>query len=76
MRSEVDRKTFLEVARAKAITDSCKDSLESVKSGVRCYMHFAEKVLNKKTGRLPPSVDELLAWSAMFRYRCPPQNLA
>ena len=65
--SDKDRTEFLELARAKAITDSCKDSLDSVKSGIRCYMDFAEKVLKKKVGRLPPSVDELLAWSAMFR---------
>ena len=67
MHNEAERTKFLELARAKALTDGCKDSIESVKSGIRCYMHFAEKVLNKRSGRLPPSVDELLTWSRFFR---------
>ena len=38
-----------------------------MKSGIRCYLVFAEK-LPKKTGtKLPPSVNELLAWSVTFR---------
>ena len=62
------RKIWCDRARIAAILGSCADSLPSVRSGCRCYYAFAEKVLRKPSARcLPPSVDDLLAWSCTFR---------
>ena len=55
-------------ARVDALLGSCSRSLPSVKSGCRCYLAFAERVLGKTQAQaLPPTLDELLAWSATFR---------
>ena len=40
-----------------------------MKSGIRCYLAFAEKFLLKVGKTLPPTVDELLAYSMHFRCR-------
>ena len=61
-----DRVAWVEKARTEAIIGGCLGSLDSVKSGIRCYLAFATDIL-KKERRLPPSVDDLLAWSIMFR---------
>ena len=66
--TEVKREKWLANARVAAILGSCSLSLPSVRSGCRCYLAFAEKVLGKLPARaLPPSVDDLLAWSCTFR---------
>ena len=42
--------------------------MANVKSGIKCYLSFAEIVLKKGPGKkLPPVVNDLLAWSALFR---------
>ena len=56
-------------ARMETILGSCSASLKSVKSGIRCYLSFAEKFLLKLGKKLPPTVDELLAYSTHFRCR-------
>ena len=61
-----DRSVWAEKARAEAIIGGCRGSLGSVKSGIKCYLAFASDILKKEI-RLPPSVDDLLAWSVMFR---------
>lgn len=61
-----DRGAWMERARAEAIIGGCRGSIRSVKSGIRCYLAFATEILQKEH-RLPPSVDDLLAWSLMFR---------
>ena len=61
LESEVDRLKWLADARMEAILGSCCASLASVKSGIRCYLAFAEKLLLKVGKKLPPTVDELLA---------------
>ena len=61
-----DRVAWVEKARTEAIIGGCLGSIDSVKSGIRCYLAFATDIL-KKERRLPPSVDDLLAWSIMFR---------
>ena len=53
-------------ARVDALLGSCSRSLPSVKSGCRCYLAFAERVLGKQAQVLPPMLDELLAWSGIF----------
>ena len=67
MVSDVDRIRWLEEARLEAILGCCSHSIKSVKSGIRCYLAFAEKLLKKTGTKLPPSVNELLAWSVTFR---------
>ena len=61
------RTVWFEQARCEAILGGARGSLPSFASGVRCYLHFAEHVLKKKGPKLPPSADELLAYSHMFR---------
>ena len=69
LESESDRLRWLADARMEAILGSCSGSLNSVKSGIRCYLAFAEKFLLKVGKKLPPTVDELLAYSTHFRCR-------
>ena len=64
---EASRMKWVEEARIQAIIGSCRGSLKSVKSGIRCFLGFAEKVLGRSSKRLPPSVDDILAWSMCFR---------
>ena len=40
-RSESERKAWLEESRVLAVVDSCKLSMASVRSGVKCYLEFA-----------------------------------
>jgi len=65
--TEAARLQWLADARMEAILGSCSASLKSVKSGIRCYLAFAEKFLLKSGKKLPPTVDELLAYSTHFR---------
>ena len=65
--NEAARSQWLADARMEAILGSCSASLKSVKSGIRCYLAFAEKFLLKSGKKLPPTVDELLAYSTHFR---------
>ena len=65
--SESERLRWIEDARVEAIIGSCRLSVKSVVSGIRCFFAFADRVLKKVGPKLPPKVDELLAWSATFR---------
>ena len=65
--SQSARDEWLAGARTDAILGGCAGSIDSVKSGNRCFQAFALKVLGKTTGFLPPSLDELLAYSVTFR---------
>jgi hypothetical protein len=66
--TEAKRVKWVANARVAAILGSCSLSLPSVRSGCRCYIVFAKKVLGKLPAKaLPPSVDDLLAWSCTFR---------
>ena len=68
LHSQVAKDKWCAKARIDAIIGSCSRSLPSVKSGCRCYFAFAEKVLGKTQAQaLPPTLDELLAWSGTFR---------
>lgn len=56
------------IERNRAILGSCPRSLESVKSGIRCWRDFAVGVLRcRETQIFPPTLDGLLAWSSTFR---------
>jgi hypothetical protein len=57
---------WLEEARIDAILGACRLSMSSVKSGVRCYLAFAEAVAPGKLP-FPPELGTLLSWSALFR---------
>ena len=65
--TDAARVAWLESARVAALTDSCSASMPSIQSGLRCWESFAAKVLGKPRGSLPPSLNELMAWSVMFR---------
>jgi hypothetical protein len=67
LQNDDDRIRWLEEARLEAILGSCKDSMKSVKSGIRCYLAFATHVLKKEGNKLPPTVNDLLRFSASFR---------
>ena len=52
----------------EALLGSCPKSIPSVKSSIRCYQSSARAVLKKAENyEFPPSVDDLVAWSALFR---------
>ena len=58
----------MENARNSALAGSCPKSHKSVISGLRCYQRYAQQVLGRtEYDDLPPTVDELLAWSTLFR---------
>ena len=67
LQSDVARVKWIEQARVEAIVGGCRASLRSVQSGIRCYVTFAERVLQKSGPKLPPTTDEILSWSLMFR---------
>ena len=65
--SVAERKSWLEHARVQAVLDSCPHSHKSILSGLRCWNAFAQHILNKRQAVFPPTVDEILAWSTLFR---------
>ena len=68
LQSESDRANWVARARIDALTTGCKDSWGSVKSGIRCYLAFAKRILkNTEADAVPPSADDLIAWSMTFR---------
>jgi hypothetical protein len=68
LHSQAEKSKWCSQARVNAIIGSCSRSLPSVKSGCRCYFAFAQRVLGKTQAQaLPPTLDELLAWSGVFR---------
>ena len=61
--SDTERAVWYKSARTAAISGSCPKSHKSAMSGLRCYVAFGEAV----GAGLPPSTDDLLAWSQLFR---------
>lgn len=55
--SSASRLQWLENARSQAIIGSAPLSLQSILSGLKCWMGFADKALNQKGCELPPSTD-------------------
>ena len=66
-KSRAEVAMWLEEARLDALLGGCRLSMKSLKSGVRCYMAFAESVNPLKKRYFPPELNVLLAWSTMFR---------
>ena len=82
-----ERASWAEEARLNAILGSCKLSMKSWRSGVRCYISFislchfwpislrmhmnlclaAGTLRPNATNYFPPLLDDLLAWSSLFR---------
>ena len=66
-KSAVERSAWLEQARLDAIVGSCKGSLGSVKSGVRCYVAIVEDSVGGTPVFFPPKLEWVLAWAKLFR---------
>jgi hypothetical protein len=66
-KSAAERVAWLEQARVDAILGSCRGSLASVKSGVRCYIAFVHDSVGGAPEYFPPKLDWILAWSKLFR---------
>ena len=62
-----ERLDWTEKARVDAILDSCRLSLKSVRSGVRCYEAYVGNVHPEVNRLYPPRLDLLMAWSTLFR---------
>jgi len=67
LHSEEDKRLFVVQARLDAILGSCLGSMDSVRSGVRCYMAFVDNMGHREGSYLPPSLDMVLTWSTFFR---------
>ena len=65
---------WCEMERARAILQPCAASLPSLRSGLRCWKYFCLRVLNHAHVQLPPSADDVAAWSALFRCQGSFQN--
>ena len=61
--SDTERAVWFKSARTAAISGSCPKSHKSAMSGLPCYVAFGEAV----GAGLPPTTDDLLAWSLLFR---------
>ena len=61
------RSRWLAEARVSAILGSCPHSRDSFRSGVKCWIRFAEAMLGGGQYGFPPTVDALLLWSHTFR---------
>ena len=66
-RSVSGRREWLARARIAAVLGSCPLSMESFRSGLRCYMRFSEKAFGCVSDGFPPTIDGILAWSSFFR---------
>jgi len=69
MPRQAERVAWVEQARLEAIVGSCPKSKQSLRSGMKCWIHFARDVLGLLEP-FPPPLGALLAWSGMFRYNC------
>ena len=71
LRSELEssesKRIWIQLAKTSAILGNCDRSRNSILSGIRCYMRFASEILEIGGREFPPSVEGLLAWSALFR---------
>ena len=61
------RREWFASARIAAVLGSCPRSQDSFRSGLRCYMKFAEKAYGCVEHAFPPTIDDILAWSCFFK---------
>ena len=66
--SDEELLAWLQSARVNAIVGSCPKSLKSAKSGMRAWFWFYRVFLRRKGNAFPPAIDDLLAWSCVFRH--------
>ena len=64
--SDADRKAWAEDARVQDIVGNCPKTFGNVRSGIRCWLMFAEKILCLPAPLLPPSPNGLASWSMVF----------
>jgi len=64
-----EREMWSESARIDAILGSCRLSLSSVRSGIRCWVSFLDTMHRGHRKYFPPVREDLLAWSTLFRSR-------
>jgi hypothetical protein len=63
----LEKSQWVAKAKVAAILGSCPHSRASFRSGVCCYIQFAERLLGGGHHGFPPTVDGLLLWSHNFR---------
>jgi hypothetical protein len=63
----LDAQAWAKQARAEAVVLSAPHSLPLMKSGLRAWSHFADRVLGLGGRHLPPPAEGLAAWSRLFR---------
>ena len=63
-----DRVKWAEEARLQAIVGSCPAALMSARSGMRAWLSFCRGFLGRVGEVFPPEIDDLLAWSRLFRH--------
>ena len=63
----LDAEVWVAKARAEAVVLSAPHSLQSMRSGLRAWGHFADRVLGAGGRHLPPTEAGLVAWSRLFR---------
>ena len=61
------RNKWLREAKLDSIVSSCRLSLPSVRSGIRCFAAFMAAAYPDRQLIFPPSLECLLQWSALFR---------
>ena len=61
------RTQWLESARIAAVLGSAPKTFKFALCGIRCWLAFADEALGKRDKEFPPTVDDLIAWSALFR---------
>ena len=66
-RSDAEKALWLEEARLNAIVGSCRRTLPSVRSGIRCYIAFVKAAIGKVGRYFPPKLEWLQAWALAFR---------
>ena len=66
--TEGERRLWEFEARARAIVGSCPRSLDSARSGMRCWLGYYRKGLNKGGDAFPPALDDLLSFSCLFQH--------
>ena len=73
--SDEEKRLFVESARLDAILGSCPGSLPSLRSGVRCYISFADAMGHiEGTMYLPPVLNMILTWPTFFDQKGPLQT--
>ena len=63
-----DRDAWVRLARVRAIVGSIAGSKESALSGMRAWCSYHTNCLKRSEPAFPPKLDDLVAWSDLFRH--------